>query len=88
MHGGWEALRDIDTAISRLSLDAEARFEELSGGLKRRALLARALAGNPDILLLDEPTNHLDIDSIAWLEDFIQRHVKTLVFITHSYNFV
>ncbi len=87
-HGGWEALRDIDTAISRLSLDPGARFEELSGGLKRRALLARALAGNPDLLLLDEPTNHLDIDSIAWLEDFLLRHVKTLVFITHDRMFL
>ncbi|MEF2145648.1 MAG: ATP-binding cassette domain-containing protein [Desulfovibrionaceae bacterium] len=87
-HGGWEALPVIDSAISRLSLDPEARFEALSGGLKRRALLARALAGEPDVLLLDEPTNHLDIDSIAWLEEFLLRHVKTLVFITHDRMFL
>ncbi|OIO02470.1 MAG: ABC transporter ATP-binding protein [Desulfovibrionaceae bacterium CG1_02_65_16] len=85
---GWIALSDVDTAITRLSLDPDARFEDLSGGLKRRALLARALVGQPDILLLDEPTNHLDIDSIAWLEDFLLRHVKTLVFITHDRMFL
>ena len=87
-HGGWETLQNIDTAISRLGLDPEARFEELSGGLKRRALLARALAGDPDVLLLDEPTNHLDIDSIAWLEEFVLRRVRTLVFITHDRMFL
>ncbi len=85
---GWEALSDVDVALSRLGLDPEARFEELSGGLKRRALLARAIAGQPDVLLLDEPTNHLDIDSIAWLEEFLLRHVKTLVFITHDRMFL
>ncbi len=86
--GGWESLADVDTAISRLALNPDQRFEDLSGGLKRRALLARALVGNPDVLLLDEPTNHLDIDSIAWLEDFLLRHVKTLIFITHDRMFL
>jgi len=85
---GWEALADVDTAVTRLALDPDQRFEDLSGGLKRRALLARALVGEPDVLLLDEPTNHLDIDSIAWLEDFILRHVKTLIFITHDRMFL
>jgi ATP-binding cassette subfamily F protein uup len=85
---GWSALADVDAAISRLALDPAARFEDLSGGLKRRALLARALAGSPDVLLLDEPTNHLDIDSIAWLEDYLLRHVRTLVFITHDRMFL
>ncbi len=86
--GGWTELSDVDTAISRLALNPDARFEDLSGGLKRRALLARALVGNPDVLLLDEPTNHLDIDSIAWLEDFLLRHVRTLIFITHDRMFL
>jgi len=85
---GWQALSDVDTAVSRLCLEPDMRFESLSGGLKRRALLARALVGDPDILLLDEPTNHLDIDSIAWLEDFLLRHVKTLIFITHDRMFL
>jgi len=86
--GGWESLADVDTAVTRLALDPDQRFEDLSGGLKRRALLARALVGAPDVLLLDEPTNHLDIDSIAWLEDFLLRHVKTLIFITHDRMFL
>ncbi|MDP2848966.1 MAG: ATP-binding cassette domain-containing protein [Humidesulfovibrio sp.] len=86
--GGWESLADVDTAVTRLALNPDQRFEDLSGGLKRRALLARALVGAPDVLLLDEPTNHLDIDSIAWLEDFLLRHVKTLIFITHDRMFL
>ncbi|SKA72548.1 ATP-binding cassette, subfamily F, uup [Paucidesulfovibrio gracilis DSM 16080] len=86
--GSWEALSTVDTVLSHLSLDPAPRFETLSGGLKRRALLARALAGNPDVLLLDEPTNHLDIASIAWLEEFLLRQVKTLVFITHDRMFL
>ena len=86
--GGWTELSDVDAAISRLALNPDQHFEDLSGGLKRRALLARALVGNPDVLLLDEPTNHLDIDSIAWLEDFLLRHVRTLIFITHDRMFL
>lgn len=85
---GWQALSTVDTVLSHLSLDPTPRFETLSGGLKRRTLLARCLAGAPDVLLLDEPTNHLDIESIAWLEQFLLRHVKTLVFITHDRMFL
>ena len=79
---------EIETLLSRLDLDGEARFENLSGGLKRRAFLGRALAEQPDVLLLDEPTNHLDIDSIAWLEEFLVRHVKTLLFVSHDRAFL
>jgi ATP-binding cassette subfamily F protein uup len=86
--GGWEALPAVDAVIARLGLDPAAPFESLSGGLKRRALLARALVGRPDVLLLDEPTNHLDIDSIAWLEEYLPRQVRTLVFITHDRAFL
>ncbi len=74
----------IDSALSRLSLDPKASFDALSGGLKRRALLARALAAAPDVLLLDEPTNHLDLDSITYLEEFLLRWGGTLVFVTHD----
>ncbi|BCM91202.1 ABC transporter ATP-binding protein uup [Abditibacteriota bacterium] len=79
---------EIETLLSRLDLDGDALFQNLSGGLKRRAFLGRALAEQPDVLLLDEPTNHLDIDSIAWLEDFLVRHVKTLLFVSHDRAFL
>jgi ATP-binding cassette subfamily F protein uup len=78
----------IETILSRTQLAPEAPFADLSTGMKRRALFARALAGEPDILLLDEPTNHLDIETIVWLEDFILRFVKTLLFVTHDRAFL
>ena len=78
----------VHAVLSRIGLDPDVRFEELSSGMKRRALLARALVTDPDILLLDEPTNHLDIDSIRWLEDFLTRYVGTLVFVTHDRVFL
>ena len=60
---GWRRHVAVTRILSHLGLDAEAGFESLSGGTKRRALLARALSAEPDILLLDEPTNHLDLDA-------------------------
>ena len=86
--GGWELLTRAENIISRTGLDPESRFVDLSAGLKRRTLFARALVGKPDLLLLDEPTNHLDIESIIWMEDFILRHVKTLLFVTHDRVFL
>jgi ABC transport system ATP-binding/permease protein len=71
-------------AISRVGLDPDAIVADLSAGLKRRALLAGVLAADPDLLLLDEPTNHLDVDAIAWLEDFLGRYKKGLIFVTHD----
>jgi len=85
--GGWSLHQEVERVLNRLQLDAEAAFSALSGGTKRRVLLARALIAAPDILLLDEPTNHLDIDTILWLEDFLLRQVKTLVFVTHDRAF-
>jgi len=84
---GWRHHQAVDRVLSRLKLDAAALFETLSGGTRRRALLARALASTPDILLLDEPTNHLDIESIEWLEGFLLKQVRTLLFVTHDRAF-
>ena len=78
----------IETILSRTQLSPEAKFADLSAGLKRRTLFARALASEPDILLLDEPTNHLDIETILWMESFILRQVKTLLFVTHDRAFL
>jgi ATP-binding cassette subfamily F protein uup len=86
--GAWQYSRKVEAVISRTSLDEQAEFRFLSAGLKRRVLLARALVSEPDILLLDEPTNHLDIDSILWLEAFLQNFDKTLMFVAHDRTFL
>lgn len=84
---GWNAGSRISAVISRLELPGNATFESLSGGLKRRVLLARAMVAEPDLLLLDEPTNHLDIEAIAWLEDFLRQFQGSLVIVTHDRAF-
>lgn len=84
---GWSLHQEVERVLNRLQLDADAEFTALSGGTKRRALLARALVSSPDILVLDEPTNHLDIDTILWLEEFLAKNVKTVLFVTHDRAF-
>src|SRR5258706_9192456 len=84
----WQGQLQVEQVIARMQLEPQARFDLLSAGLKRRALLARGLARKPDLLLLDEPTNHLDIDAIDWLEDFLKRWGGTLVFVTHDRVFL
>jgi ATP-binding cassette subfamily F protein uup len=84
----WERDVLVHSLIDHLQLPALAAFSELSGGLKRRALLGRSLAARPDLLLLDEPTNHLDLESILWLEEFLLEGKITLFFVTHDRAFL
>ncbi len=86
--GGWELEQRVERVLSRLQLDGDAGFHTLSGGWRRRAMLARALVLEPDVLLLDEPTNHLDIEAITWLEEFMLGYPGALLFISHDRAFV
>ena len=87
---GWQLEQQVEITLSRLSLESvqETPFSALSGGLKRRVLLARELVKKPQLLLLDEPTNHLDIESIQWLEQFLKSWNGSLLFITHDRAFM
>ncbi len=85
---GWDLDLRVQQVLTKLELPEDADFAALSGGMKRRVLLAQALVRKPDILLLDEPTNHLDIDAIAWLEGFLKQFEGSIVFVTHDRSFL
>lgn len=85
---GWRLQQLVDSTLSRLQLPADKTLAELSGGWRRRVLLAQALVSEPDLLLLDEPTNHLDIGAIAWLEEALLGFQGAVLFITHDRSFL
>ncbi|MGH8255997.1 MAG: ATP-binding cassette domain-containing protein [Steroidobacteraceae bacterium] len=85
---GWQPQQQLAAVLSRLHLQPEARVTQLSGGMRRRALLARALVSDPEVLLLDEPTNHLDIDTIEWLERQLGAYRGALLFVSHDRVFI
>ena len=85
---GWRINSRIEALISRFGLDADAPVQALSGGYRKRAALAQALASDPELLLLDEPTNHLDIDAIEWLEELVKGFAGCVLFVTHDRRFL
>ena len=89
--GGWEAEANASQMLDGLGIPVplhEKKMSEIEDNLKVRVLLAQSLFGNPDILLLDEPTNHLDLESIHWLEDYLEDFNNTVIVVSHDRHFL
>ena len=84
----WHYLHKIETILNRFELKSDTQLSTLSGGWKRRVMLAKAIIQEPDILLLDEPTNHMDITAILDLEKMLKDFHGTLLLISHDRSFV
>jgi ATP-binding cassette subfamily F protein uup len=84
----WSIEHRIEATLDRLQLPADTQVDALSGGLRKRVALARALVLEPDLLLLDEPTNHLDVTAIEWLEEALAALSGSVIFVTHDRRFL
>ncbi len=84
----WDLIPKVANIATQLDIDIDANMDNLSGGMRRRVLLAAAIIAEPQLLLLDEPTNHLDINSIEWLGSYLNNYPASVIFVTHDRSFL